>query len=1252
MKVGPIPKNEAERISALHKFQILDTEAEREFDDIVELASRICETPISLITFIDEKRQWFKANRGLAVSETSREVAFCAHAINHQDLMLVTDATQDERFFDNPFVKGDPNIRFYAGIPLLTDDGLALGTLCVIDQQPRTLTSSQAFALRVLGKNVVALLKLRAAKRELNAIVTALPVFLFRFDKENRFIYSHAHDPTDLLLRNRNFIGRKIEEVLPPEFIRLISKKIKLARHSGEMQIFEQALDLPSGQVWYEARVFKANNEDVIAILRDVTTSKRNEEEKLRSFKFIQTVSDNVPALISHWTTDLACTFVNEKHVKWFGQKKEDMLGRSMQELIDKEIFHTVDPFVKKALAGESQDFQLTTPMEKGRDLFVRVQFIPDIVQGNVTGFFSLVTNITKIKQVEESYRKEKELSNSIINNLPGIFYLFDYRGKILRWNKNFETISGYGPEEIKRMHPSKFVDAGNRKKFRKRIVAVFEGEIPGAEITFCNKENKLISFYINSLALTYGGVPCVLGIGIDLTDRLNAELKLRNTLKELTDYKHALNQSSIISITDNNGVITYANDNFCKTSKFSLEEVLGKTHRIVSSGYHPDTFFADLWKTIKSGNIWNGEIKNRAKDGTHFWVNTTTVPFKDQNGEPYQYLAIRTDITGRKRVEEALRKSEANLRTIFENSGIAFIRLNEKLEVISFNQLAQAYAKQYLPIALEEGRNGFEYFSNRKANLEVALSGEVSRSVENYSMDSEIPFWLLEKYLPVFDDDKNVVGLIITYSDISILKRAESAVKENEQRLSNILNNMIGGIVEVDTKGNFKFLNESAKQILGLEPSLFIDSYNISSFAKSFDLDENPLAAENFPINTVLARHTTVNNFELGLKTKGGITKWLTMNAAPAFSEEGILSGAVCSFMDITENIEAQNELKEVSSRLMLAKQSAGFGLWELDIDTGKITWDEQMYRLTGLDPNTEITNPVFLSHVHPEDVQREKRRLEGFTKDYSGRDGVFRFIRNDSGSIRYLRKNTVIRYNGKGQPKHVLGIVYDVSGIILHEQSLMEANQKAEEMKQIALRAAMNPHFLFNALNSIQFFITHNDRTNAINYLSKFSKLVRGILNSSMNKTTRLSVELELLRHYIEIEQIRFSHKFNFDIELQEDIDTEAIEVPSLLLQPFVENAILHGLYNKEIVGQLKILIRQETNTLTIFIEDNGIGREAANQLRTKNFPAHQSNGILITKERMKLFDGGSISSRIQDLYDDGKPSGTRVIIRMKVG
>ena len=166
---APVPRNEKQRLKVLWQYEVLDTVPEAVFDDLTELAARICGAPIALISLVDEKRQWFKSRVGLTRSETARGISFCAHAILQPDLFVVPDATRDARFAGSPLVTADPKIRFYAGAPLVTPDGHALGTLCVLDQVPRDLNADQRQALRVLARHVMTQLELRRHARELAA---------------------------------------------------------------------------------------------------------------------------------------------------------------------------------------------------------------------------------------------------------------------------------------------------------------------------------------------------------------------------------------------------------------------------------------------------------------------------------------------------------------------------------------------------------------------------------------------------------------------------------------------------------------------------------------------------------------------------------------------------------------------------------------------------------------------------------------------------------------------------------------------------------------------------------------------------------------------------------------------------------------------------------------------------------------------------------------------------------------------------
>lgn len=174
MILAPIPRNEKARLEALRRYALLDTKPEQSYDDMTMLASYICETPMALMTLVDEQRQWFKSKVGFTSDETSREFSFCAHAILTPDVMIVPDATKDERFHDNPFVVEDPNIRFYAGAPMTTVDGYALGTICVLDRTPKTLTEKQRASLAALSRQAGILIEMRRTLTDLRDAMNAV----------------------------------------------------------------------------------------------------------------------------------------------------------------------------------------------------------------------------------------------------------------------------------------------------------------------------------------------------------------------------------------------------------------------------------------------------------------------------------------------------------------------------------------------------------------------------------------------------------------------------------------------------------------------------------------------------------------------------------------------------------------------------------------------------------------------------------------------------------------------------------------------------------------------------------------------------------------------------------------------------------------------------------------------------------------------------------------------------------------------
>ena len=212
MQFAPLPHNESERLAALHAYSILDTLPEKDLDEIAKMASIICDTPISLITLIDKDRNWYKAKLGMEGDEAPRELSFCTHAILDPDQMLtVSDSRLDERFHDNPYVTGDPHVVFYSGIPLVDNDGFALGTLCVIDHKPKKLDRVQKIALKALANQIIRIFDLRRinlaleqSQKELLETNKELEIFAVHAAHDMKSPLNQIHQVVDILMEDHH----------------------------------------------------------------------------------------------------------------------------------------------------------------------------------------------------------------------------------------------------------------------------------------------------------------------------------------------------------------------------------------------------------------------------------------------------------------------------------------------------------------------------------------------------------------------------------------------------------------------------------------------------------------------------------------------------------------------------------------------------------------------------------------------------------------------------------------------------------------------------------------------------------------------------------------------------------------------------------------------------------------------------------------------------------------------------------------
>ena len=322
MKVAPLPPNESERLAVLRRYAVLDTAPEPAFDELTRLAAQICAAPIALITLIDGTRQWFKARMGIEVTEVARDVSFCSHTILLPDGLIVGDTAVDGRFADNPQVTASPSVRFYAGVPLMTRDGFAVGTFCVMDCAPRQFGGTQMESLRVLSRQVMTQLELRRHLDELahnieqrqrteerlrtseafyEALVETLPQNILRKDLQGRFTFANRKSCQSIGRKQEEIIGRTDFDLFPPELaakyhrddLRVMTTRENLdtvEAHQGPHgeRLFVHVIKTPL----YDA---SGNVIGVQGIFYDVTQRKRIEEELAYERDLLRALLDYIP---------------------------------------------------------------------------------------------------------------------------------------------------------------------------------------------------------------------------------------------------------------------------------------------------------------------------------------------------------------------------------------------------------------------------------------------------------------------------------------------------------------------------------------------------------------------------------------------------------------------------------------------------------------------------------------------------------------------------------------------------------------------------------------------------------------------------------------------------------------------------------------------------------------------------------------------------------------------------------------------
>lgn len=533
---APLPDNEAQRIETLLEYKILDTPSEAAFDDLTHLASYICQTPIALISLVDKNRQWFKSKVGMEALETHRDLAFCAHAILQPDVLIVPDVTDDERFATNPLVTSNPNIRFYAGVPLNNPEGYALGTLCVIDYVPRKLTPEQVEALRALGRQVMKQLELRRNLANL--------VLVTKKGKQAQSVRKQFFQKIAAGFGLASVILVLIGVVSYQNTIlstnnRSIAKKTYQKIKSLDQLLF-QIKDAETGQSSYILSGKKiylkpyqtalTNVDQEIAKLKNLTADEPNQRQQIATLE----------SLITAKVTELKQT-IKLRQNKGLESALQVLLRNDKQNLMD-DIDKIINEIKNEEMGRLQQLLKAATVRTRNTILTLAIAICLSFIVLTVIYYF-IYREVSERKRTEETLNQERNFISAVLDTASALVIVLDSQGQIVRFNQACKQTTGYSFDEVRGRY---FWNLFIIPEEVEPVKAVFEQFKAGRGLlkyenywVMKDGSRRLIAWSNTTLKDYEGAVEYIVSTGIDITDVYD-ELRLRKRSERLLTVQYA----------------------------------------------------------------------------------------------------------------------------------------------------------------------------------------------------------------------------------------------------------------------------------------------------------------------------------------------------------------------------------------------------------------------------------------------------------------------------------------------------------------------------------------------------------------------------------------------------------------------------------------------------------------------------------------------------------------------------------------
>lgn len=595
-------------------------------------------------------------------------------------------------------------------------------------------------------------------------------------------------------------------------------------------------------------------------------------------------------------------------------------LGKTIVEIFPPDKAAFFDEQRQRVLATRSiVEIEYTLSMG-GRDTWFHARLAP--LPDNAVLF--VIRDINAQKEAEATIQHEKALSDSLINNLPGVFYLFDEQGKFLRWNENFEKVSGYSAAEFSRLHPLDFFEGADKELVRERIGLVFQTGQSDAEASLVTKDGRHIPHYFTGARIQFNGKPCLIGSGIDISQRKQAE-------KSLWELKQAVDASGdAIFLTDKEGIITAVNAQFTRLYGYTADEVVSRTTpRILKSGKQNRAVYEQFWQMILDGALFRGEVINRASDGRLVTIEETVNPFLDDQGNITGFLAIQRDVTTQRKTERALQEVRDLLEMALIQSPSGIIIASAPDVTI---QMANPAAflihggdqKLLTGIGMNQHARRWQTFrpdGSPCPTEELPLSRAILRGEQVHDEqiiirdEAGVDHWVSANAAPIRNSQGEISAGIVIFHDVTERKLAEDELRLQGAALAAAAN----AIVITGIDGTIKWANPAHTRLTGYE----LDEV-IGKSTRILRSGVQPASFYKTLWDTILAGQ--VWHGELVNRRKDGTLYTEEQTITPVCNERGQITYFIAIKQDVTARKQAEEARQRQLAELQASRRETDF--------------------------------------------------------------------------------------------------------------------------------------------------------------------------------------------------------------------------------------------------------------------------------------------------------------------------------------